>query len=141
MPDADFAAFRELLLRRGVSPAGAIRMSGEIEDHYLELVADGQEAGLSRMEAEQQAIRSLGQLDEIAAMADNSPSLKGWAWRWPRIALIVYPLACVLALPAVPLMAGVQHAPQLLRWATCLFAGACITALMFLVLQLSITLA
>jgi hypothetical protein len=115
-------------------------MSCEIEDHYFELLDEGRRAGLTPIEAEQRAADDLGNLDDIVAAADSNPDLKSWAWRWPRTALIVYPLACVLAVPAVPIFAGLQHAPQLIRWAMCMFAGACITAFMFLALQLSITL-
>ena len=70
----------------------------------------------------------------------QQPGLKSWAWRYPRVAMLVYPLACVAALPAVPIIAGVRHAPHVIRWAACLFIGAFVTAAMFLLLQLSITL-
>ena len=56
------------------------------------------------------------------------------------LALIVYPLACFVALPAVPVIAGVQHASEVGRWLTGLLLGGLVTATMFLVLQLAITL-
>jgi hypothetical protein len=56
------------------------------------------------------------------------------------LALVAYPIACIAALPAVPLIAGVAYAPALARWIGCALLGGPVTASMLLVLQLVITL-
>jgi hypothetical protein len=68
------------------------------------------------------------------------PELRSWAWQHPRLAMAVYPLACVAVLPVVPLIAGVVNAPVLARWAGCAVLSGLVTAAMLLVLQLVITL-
>ncbi len=64
--------------------------------------------------------------------------LKAWPYRYPVVALIVYPIACLVALPAVPVLAGVTHAPQLLRWGASLLLAGLLTTVLLLLLQLSI---
>jgi hypothetical protein len=66
--------------------------------------------------------------------------LKTWAFRYPKLAVVIYPLACVAVLPAFPVMASVAHRDLLARWGTALLAAGLITAAMMLVLQLTILL-
>ena len=66
--------------------------------------------------------------------------LKSWAYRYPGVALVIYPLMFLAVLPAAPILAGVAYAPQLARWGMSIFLGGLITATMFLVLQLFIAL-
>jgi len=140
MPRPDFKSLRRDLLRAGVSPASVYRSVTELNEHYEDLVDAAVMDGQSHCEAERQALDQLGELTGIAMAFKQQPELRSWAWRWPRLALFVYPLACVAALPAVPVIAGVQHASQLGRWLACLLLGGLVTASMFLVLQLAITL-
>ena len=75
----------------------------------------------------------------ISAAMEAQPALRSWAWHWPRIALLVYPAACLLALPAAPVMAGVRHAHDIMRWTACLLLGGLVTASIILVLGLAIS--
>ncbi|MDX1506871.1 MAG: hypothetical protein R3358_01240 [Woeseiaceae bacterium] len=141
MSRPDFGILRKQLLEAGISPRRTYRAITELNDHFDDIVDAAMADGRSRAEAERIATEALGELSEVSAAMAQQPQLKSWAWHHPRLALLVYPLACLAALPAVPLIAGVQHASEIGRWLTCLALGAFVTALMFLVLQLSILLA
>jgi hypothetical protein len=140
MPRPDLAQLQKDLLRAGIAPKRVARTVAELDDHFADLVAAGIEEGCDSVTAETQALQVLGDLQEVTAAMNQQPQLKGWAWRWPRLALVVYPLACVAALPAVPVHVGIENASHLARWLACFVLGAFVTALMFLILQLSITL-
>lgn len=90
--------------------------------------------------AERQAIRQLGDIDLLANAVCARPELRSWAADYPRIALVVYPLACLAVLPAIPFIAGVANASYLARWIACALLSGLVTATILLVLQLSITL-
>lgn len=139
MPRPNFIELRSELLRSGISPAHVYRALTELDEHFEDLVDAGVADGYERIAAETHAIDALGDLGEVSSAMRRQPELRSWAWRHPRLAMLVYPLACVAALPAVPVIAGVQHASQIARWAICLLVGGFVTALMFLLLQLSIT--
>ena len=66
--------------------------------------------------------------------------LKTWAFRYPQLAVVVYPLACLAVLPAMPVFAGIAHRTSLARWGASLLAAGLVTALMLLSMQLSILL-
>ena len=136
----DFDALRAGLLRSGVAPRNVRRVVLELGEHYDDLVDEAVAAGMDRTDAEHQARRELGDLDRIAAEIAARPELRGWAWHHPWLALIVYPVACLAVLPAVPLIAGVAHAPALARWVGCAIVSGLVTATMLLVMQLVITL-
>ena len=140
MAAPDFQRLGKDLLRAGIAPAHASRAVAELEDHYVDLVEAAVVEGRSRVDAEIAATQRLGEMSDILKAMKGRPELRSWAAKWPRLALVVYPLACVAALPAVPVIAGVQHASLLGRWLACLAIGGFITASMMLVLQLSITL-
>ncbi len=140
MPRPDYRSLRRALIRSGIAPGHVHRTLTELDDHFDDLVEAALAEGCSRHEAEGRARRKLGKFDDIVVAMNEHPELKSWAWRFPRLALLVYPLACVAALPAVPVIAGVQHAPVLARWAACLLLSGLVTASMFLILVLSITL-
>ncbi len=140
MPRPDFEQFTRDLRRAGIAEKHVRRADLELRDHFDDLVEDAMRDGHDRCDAETHAARQLGDLDTIREAISTQPELRGWAFRWPRLALMFYPLACVAALPAVPVIAGVQNAPILARWAACLLLGGLVTATMLLVLQLSITL-
>ena len=139
MPRPDFVELRTELLRSGISPGHVCRAITELDEHFEDLVCADIEDGCERVTAERNAMNALGDLAEVSRAMQQQPELKSWAWNYPRLARIVYPLACIAALPAVPVIAGVQNASLLARWAVCLLVGGFVTALMFLVLQLSIS--
>lgn len=141
MSRPDFGILRRELLEAGISPRRTHRAITELNDHFDDIVDAAMADGHNRSDAELMAMEALGELSEVTAGMARQPELKSWAWHHPRLALFVYPLACLAALPAVPVIAGVQHASEIGRWLTCLALGAFVTALMFLVLQLSIILA
>lgn len=136
----DFDRFRASLLRSGVAPRNVRRAVLELGDHYDDLVDEAIASGLDRSDAEQRARVELGELDVIAADIAARPELRSWARLHPKLAVAIYPLACVAVLPVAPLIAGVANAPVLARWAGCAVLGGLVTAAMLLVLQLVITL-
>ena len=138
MPRPDSSALRNDLLAAGISPQHVYRAVAEIDEHFEDLVDAHMEEGFSRHRAEQLAVRELGNLEHVSAAMREQAELKSWAWRHPRIALMVYPLACLAALPVVPVRAGYDNAGTIARWATCLVVSGLLTAILFLVLQLSI---
>jgi len=138
VPVPDFANVERRLLSAGTAPSVAQRMREELEDHYADLVEAARAEGHSVDSARVCANALLGDLEVLVHDAAGRPELKSWAWRWPRLASTVYPVAYVLALPAVPIAAGVAHAPAIFRWAGCMLAGALVTAAIFLGLQFAI---
>ena len=141
MRKPDFKQFKTSLLDAGIAPKHARRAATEIREHYDDIVEAHVASGLSRDVARRFAMQDIGDLGEIAAAMSAYPELRCWALRFPRLAVVVYPLTCLALLPAVPVFAGVAHAPQVARWSMSLFLGALVTATMFLVMQLSILLA
>lgn len=139
MPRPNFGELRNELLGAGISPSHVYRTVTEIDEHFDDLVDAGIEKGSNRRDAENFAIAALGDVKNISEAMSEQTELKSWAWHHPRLALIVYPLACIAALPAVPLVAGVQHAALIARWAFCLLLSGFLTAFLFLVLQLTIS--
>ena len=140
MPRPDFEQFARELRRAGIAEKHVRRAELELSEHFDDLVENAIQQGHDRHAAESRAAEGLGDLDVVGETIRARPELRTWAFRWPRLALVFYPLACVAALPAAPVIVGVQNAPILARWATCLLLGGLVTATMLLVLQLSITL-
>ncbi|MDH3622042.1 MAG: hypothetical protein OER91_14180 [Gammaproteobacteria bacterium] len=138
MREPDFNALASRLLRNGVAPRHAHRMVNEIRDHYDDLVDAAVDAGRPIRTAREQAGRELGSFDDLVNEVSNRRELKTWAFRYPHAAIIVYPLACLAALPAMPVYAGIANAPVLARWGASLLAAGLLTAGLLLVLQLSI---
>lgn len=138
MREPDFNELATRLLQTGVAPKHAHRMVNEIRDHYDDLVDAAVDAGRPIREARQAAGRELGQFDDLVREVSACRELKTWAFRYPHAAIIVYPLACLAALPAVPVFAGIANAPLLARWGASLLAAGLFTAGLLLVLQLSI---
>ena len=141
MPRLDLDTLRDELLRAGIAPTHVRRAVAELDDHFEDLVLDQLESGLSREDAERIADQRLGSLEIVADRMRADPGLRSWAWRWPRLALFVYPIACVAALPAVPFIVGAEHRESVARWTAGLLLAGLFTASMFLVLQLAITMA
>lgn len=139
MPAPDFDALRRSLLAAGIDANFADRTVAELGDHFEDLVDAGSAEGLTRQEAERWAATMLGEFDVLAQAVRRHPELRSWAWHWPRLASVVYPLAYLAALPLVPVAAGMERAPEIGRWLGGIVSAALVTATMLLVLQLSIS--
>lgn len=138
MRDPELARLRARLIENGIPARHVQRTLGELEDHYHDLVDEAVASGASVDDARARAIARLGNMDDLIEGMLACRELRGWAYRHPRIAVIVYPLACLFALPAIPVIAGVSNAPRLARWGASLLLAGLFTATMLLVLQLSI---
>jgi hypothetical protein len=139
VPVPDFDALRHTLLAAGIAANFAERTVTELEDHFEDLVDAGCADGLARPDAERRAASVLGEFDVLTAAVRRQPELRSWAWQWPRVAVVVYPLACLAALPMVPISAGIDRAPEIGRWLGGIVLAALVTATMLLVLKLSIS--
>lgn len=140
MSRPDFDQLRNRLLRSGVAPRHVRRTVEELGAHFDDLVDEALDNGTDRARAERQASEQLGDIDVLADAACARPELRSWAADYPRIAVVVYPLACLAVLPAVPFLAGIANASDVARWIACALLSGLVTATMLLVLQLSITL-
>lgn len=140
MSRPELSRLRQQLLRSGVAPRHVQRTVAELDEHFDDLVDDALANGDDKVRAERQAIRQLGDIDVLADAVCARPELRSWASGYPRFALVVYPLACLAVLPAVPLIAGIANASYLARWIACALLSGLVTATILLVLQLSITL-
>lgn len=132
----DPSAFAAGLRRRGIAPPVADRLAVEMADHLDDLVDERVAAGESETVARRQAMARLGELDVVAASCSAYPELQAWWKRYPRLAVCVYPLMYVAALPAAPVVAGFAHRALLARWTACLFASGVVTSTLFWVLTL-----
>ena len=140
MREPDFGSLATALLKNGIAPRHAHRAVNELRDHYDDLLDAAVDEGASSRTARRSAAKQLGSLDEFVQQMAACRELKTWSFRYPRLAVVVYPLACLAMLPAAPVLAGIAHRETLLRWGTSLLAAGLVTAVMLLVMQLSILL-
>lgn len=140
MREPDFNALTNDLLKIGITPRHAHRTVNELRDHYDDLVDAAVDDGANSKAARRLASLQLGSMDRFVAEMASHRELKTWSFRYPRLAVVVYPLACLAVLPGMPVFASIAHRNALMRWGTCLLTAGLITALMFLILQLSIIL-
>ncbi|MGB5689108.1 MAG: permease prefix domain 1-containing protein [Woeseiaceae bacterium] len=138
MREPDFNWLAQRLLKSGIAPKRAHRAVNEIRDHYDDLVDAAVDSGASSQDARQLAASQLGSMDDLVAAMSARRELKTWAFRFPRVAVVIYPLACLAVLPAAPVFAGVANASVIARWSASLLAAGLFTATLLLVLQLSI---
>jgi hypothetical protein len=138
MREPDFNRLAQRLLQSGIAPRHAHRAVNEIRDHYADLVDAAMDDGASSQSARQLAASRLGRMDDLVNAMSARRELKTWAFRFPRAAIVIYPLACLAALPAVPVVAGIANAPVIARWGASLLAAGMFTAALLLLLQLSI---
>lgn len=136
----DLSRLRKELIRSGIAPRHVRRTLDELSDHYEDLVEQGLSDGATRLEAHAHASDILGDIHDIGDAVRARPELRSWAYRFPRVAALVYPLTFLVLLPAAPVFLGYAHANYVARWVVCLFLSAFVTAVMFLFLQLAITL-
>lgn len=140
MRKPDFDNIAAHLTTGGISPRRAHRAVNELRDHYDDLVDAALHSGASNRQASTTAIQQLGSCDEFIAAMLSRPDLKTWAFRYPRFALLIYPLACLAVLPAAPVLVGVAHGAIIARWGASLLLAGVVTATMLLMMQLSIVL-
>ncbi len=140
MREPDFNLLATELLRKGIAPKHAHRTVNELRDHYDDLVDAAVDDGANSRKARSQAAAQLGKMDVFVTEMASRRELKTWSFRYPHLAIVVYPLACIAVLPAIPVFAGIAHRAMLMRWGASLLGAGLITALMLLVMQLSIIL-
>lgn len=140
MREPDFKSLQARMLQSGIAPRHARGTVNELQDHFQDLADEALAAGASLQEARTEAADRLGELDEILAQMRSRSELRGWAFRYPRTALVLYPLGCLAMLPALPIIAGMRHAPEIARWGTSFLVAGLFTATMLLAMQLSILL-
>ena len=138
MREPDFNQLARRLLQSGIAPRHAHRAVNEIRDHYDDLVDAAVDGGASSQAARRQAAAQLGSMDDLVAAMNARRELKTWAFRYPIAAVVFYPVACLVALPAVPVFAGIANASVVARWGASLLAAGLFTAALLLLLQLSI---
>ena len=134
------AAVRKELERECVAPEYIDRTLDELRMHFEDVRDELTGAGQPSSVAERDALARLGHGRSVARAASAYPGLKAWWKRYPYLAAVAYPLACVAVLPAVPVLAGVQHASLLGRWLLSAAASGVVTALLLLCLGFSLTL-
>jgi len=108
--------------------------------HTDDLVDAAVDDGASSKIARRRAATELGTMEDFVTQMAAHRELKTWAFRYPQLAVVVYPLACLAILPAMPVFAGIAHRTTLMRWGISLLGAALVTAMMMLVMQLSIIL-
>ena len=140
MREPDFNDLATRLLKSGITPYHAHRTVNELRDHYDDLVDAAVDDGANSKNARLRAAAELGTMEDFVTEMAARRELKTWAFRYPQLAVIVYPLACLAVLPAVPVFAGIAYRTTLMRWGISLLGAGLVTAMMMLVMQLSIIL-
>lgn len=136
MREPDFPSLDRQLQEAGVAPRYRRRAIEELRAHHEDLVRDLAAAGID--DAREIACQELGDLRTIGQEIARHDEFRSWYYRWPRLARVALPLACCAVLPLSPVLAGVHHAPTLLRWGFSLLVSALFTATLFAVLQFTI---
>ena len=140
MREPDFNALAARLLRNGISARHAHRSVNELRDHYDDLVDAAVDEGANSKTARVRAAKELGTMDDFVAQMASRRELKTWTFRYPHLAIVVYPIACLVVLPAMPVFVGLANRTALMRWSASLLAAGLITAMLMLIMQLSIIL-
>ncbi len=140
MREPDFNQLATKLLKNGITARHVHRTVSELRDHYDDLVDSAVDAGANSRTARRLATRELGSMDEFVRQMASRRELKTWVFRYPQLAVVVYPLACLAVLPAMPVFAGIAHRTTLVRWGASLLAAGLVTTLMLLTMQLSLLL-
>lgn len=91
MLEQRFGAIGEDLLRAGLAPRRVRRILFELESHLDDLREELEGQGMSRAEAEAEAMRKLN-ADAIVAAARERPELHSDMRRWPAAAFTLLPL-------------------------------------------------
>lgn len=140
MHSRDFALLETQLLELGIARRHATRLCAELEDHLTDLREDYIRQGLSQERAAALASEQLGSLEAVIDTVRTRPELRSWWFRYPAVGRVALPVACALALPAASVSASAEYVPAIARWGVIISLSALITAAIFLVLQISISL-
>lgn len=109
MREPDFSDLATRLLKSGITPYHAHRTVNELRDHYDDLVDAAVDDGANSKNARRRAAAELGAMEDFVAEMASRRELKTWAYRYPQLAVVVYPLACLAVLPAIPVFAGIEQ--------------------------------
>ena len=140
MASRQFRAFSRRLLDSGVSPKVVSRIVIELQDHYDDLIDEAIANGEPLSQAREAAVTRIGDPGMIAEQILETPELRSWIYRYPRIARVYLPIAYALLLPAAPVFAGMANPGVVMRWSAALMLSAGVTAAMLLSMQLAIVL-
>ena len=140
MASRQFRAFSSRLLDSGVSPKVVSRIVIELQDHYDDLIDEAIANGEPLSQAREAAVARIGDPGMIAEQIFETPELRSWIYRYPRIARVYLPIAYALLLPAAPVFAGMANPGVVMRWSAALMLSAGVTAAMLLSMQLAIVL-
>lgn len=138
MPSPDFDMLCDRLLRSGVAARHVSRAISELRDHFEDIACEVAENGATPKSASQQASERIGDVELIAQQYLSRPELKSWIYRHPQMARIVLPLAYVMALPSIPIHAGLEMASFIGKWCACFLLSAFVTAALLLLMHVSI---
>ncbi len=138
MHEREFTEVGMRLLKGGIDANVAERAVAELRDHFDDLCEEAAHKGLAAGVANEWARQRIGDADEFVAAMVARKELKTWAFRHPRVALVVYPVACLVSLPAIPVLRGVEHAPTLARWGASMLGAGVVTVGLLLALRISI---
>src|ERR1700749_3396894 len=92
-----FYELRERLLRAGMAPRHVGRYLSELNDHLADLIAEEQQAGRSKTDAESAALARLGSADDLARAMTTQPRFQSWSARAPWAIFAVAPLIVLCA--------------------------------------------
>ena len=140
MRSPDFTQLESRLLDLGIARRHASRLCGELDDHFCDLRDEYVQQGRNVERAIELATEQLGSLDAVVDSVRSRPELRSWWFRYPAVGRLALPVACVLALPAAPVIATAEYAPAIARWGVIISLSAVITAAIFLAMQISISL-
>ena len=108
MPQPRFERMSERLLRAGIAPRRVRRYTGELRDHFDDLVREATASGMARHAAEATALSRLGREDDLADTMLARSGLRSITARFPWAVFGLGSAALVIAALAIGL--GVEIA-------------------------------
>jgi hypothetical protein len=97
MAEPRFQKLFEELRAAGIARRSARRAVAEMEDHFLQLVAEARARGAGEEESRRDAHASLGSDPILVSRYASRPELLAWSSRWPALWFTLVPLASYLA--------------------------------------------
>jgi hypothetical protein len=85
------------LIRRGLPADYAERAAAEIADHYCDLVAEFEAAGVGELQAANEAHRRLGDERTLVKKTVREYQRRYWCARWPLVTFLLAPLPMWIA--------------------------------------------
>ena len=133
----EMPAFSELegaLKRIGVQPRIIKRTITELQDHYVDLVAEAERAGFAPEAADDYARCKLGDAARIVDVVRQHAELMSWSSRHPLAAACGRSMICAIAIPVVPVVYCAQRRESLARWGLSVGLASVVTASLLLAL-------